>query len=130
MDGVVNTRVSCSTKKVSINGAGVWQAMRGVYFFFSFRRLDGSFDSLMIVRFLSLIVEKSCRQFRSPPIDGFASLKSMFGALCPSTKLRAAVSASSLCVTPVWDFTLPIYVLCPWASLVYIILSTSWMGCL
>jgi len=46
-------------------------------------------------------------QVLSPPTGGCASVKILSGSLCPSATLRAAVSASSLCVTPVCDFTLP-----------------------
>jgi hypothetical protein len=49
----------------------------------------------------------------------------MSGVLCPSTTLRACVSASSLCVTPVYDLTLPMCVLYPMSSLVWMMLSAS-----
>ena len=57
-------------------------------------------------------------QVLSPPIGGSASVNVMSGVLCPSTTLRADVSASSLCVTPVCDLTLPMCVLYPMLSLV------------
>jgi hypothetical protein len=47
------------------------------------------------------------------PTDGSASMKIMSGILCSSATLRADVSASSLCVFPVRDLTLPICDLYP-----------------
>ncbi len=58
------------------------------------------------------------RQFLNPSIGGSASMNIMLGVLCPSTTLRAVVSASSSCVTPVCDLTLPMCVLYPMLSLV------------
>ena len=57
-------------------------------------------------------------QVLSPPIVGSASMNIMSGVLCPSTTMRSALSASSLCVTPVCDLTLPMYVLYPVLSLI------------
>jgi hypothetical protein len=62
---------------------------------------------------VSLLVILIWGQVLSPPIGGSASVNVMSGVLCPSTTLRAVVSASSLCVTPVCDLTLPICVLYP-----------------
>ena len=44
---------------------------------------------------------------------------------CPPTTLRAAASASSLCVTPVCDLTLPVCVLYPMLSLAWMTSSAS-----
>ncbi len=52
-------------------------------------------------------------QVLSPPTGGSASVNIMSGVLCPSTTLRAAVSASALCVTPVFDLTLPMCIRIP-----------------
>ncbi len=57
--------------------------------------------------------------------DGSASVNIMSGVLCPSTTLRAVVSASSLCVTLVCDLTLPMCVVNLMLSLVCIMLSAS-----
>ena len=54
----------------------------------------------------------------------------MLDVLCPSTTLRAAVSASSLRVTPVWDFTLPMCVLYSMLSLVCMMPRASCRRCL
>jgi hypothetical protein len=48
--------------------------------------------------------------FLSPLIGGSALVNVMSGVFFPSTTLRAAMSASSLCVTPVCDLTLPLCV--------------------
>ncbi len=49
----------------------------------------------------------------------------MSGVLSPSTTLRAAMSASSLRVTPVCYFTLPMCVVNPMLSLLCVMLSAS-----
>ena len=54
----------------------------------------------------------------------------MSGVLCPSTTLRAVVSASSLCVTLVCDLTLPMCILYPVLSLVCMMLSATCRKCL
>jgi len=69
-------------------------------------------------------------QVLSPPIGGSVSLKIISGVLCPSTTLRADVSASSLCVTPACDSTSPMCVLYPMLSLVFMMLSASCRRCL
>jgi hypothetical protein len=46
-------------------------------------------------------------QALSHPSGGSASVNIISGGLCLSATLRANVSASSLCVTPVCDITLP-----------------------
>ena len=60
---------------------------------------------------VSMLVVRVWDQVLSPPTGGFASLDIILGNLCPSTTLRVVVSASSLCVTPVCDLTLPMCVL-------------------
>jgi hypothetical protein len=67
---------------------------------------------------------------RSPPIGGSAYVNIMSGDLCPSTTLRADVSDSSSCVTPVCDLTLPMCVVNPMLSLVCMMLSASCRRCL
>jgi hypothetical protein len=49
----------------------------------------------------------------------------IFGSMCPSTTLRTAFSASSLCVTPMCDFTLPMCVLYSKLYLVWMMSSAS-----
>jgi len=66
----------------------------------------------------------------SPLIGGSASVNVMSGVLCPSTTSRAVVSASSVCVTPVCDLTLPMCVLYPMSSFVWMMLSVSCRRCL
>ncbi len=58
-------------------------------------------------------------------MDGSALVNIMSGVLSLSTTLRAAVSASSLCVTRVCDLTLPMCVVNPMLSIVCIMLSDS-----
>ncbi len=69
-------------------------------------------------------------QAQCPPTGGYASVNIMSGVVCPSTTLRAAVSASSLCVIPVCDLTLPICVLYPMLSLVCMMVSANCRRCL
>ena len=69
-------------------------------------------------------------QALSPPTGGFASANIMSGVLCPSTTLRAVVSASLLCVTPLCDFISPMCILYPMLSLVCMILSADCRRCL
>ena len=59
-----------------------------------------------------------------------ASVNIMSGVLCPSTTLRAVVSAPSLWVTPVCDSTLPMYVLYPMLSFAWMMLSAKCGRCL
>ncbi len=81
--------------------------------------------SLVKLGCVSLMVFRICGHVLSHPTGGFASVNIMSSVLRPSTTLRAAVSASSLCVTPVCDLTLPMYVVNPMLSLVCVILSAS-----
>ncbi len=84
----------------------------------------------MYVGWCVFFVPRSWGQVISPPKGGFASLNIMSGVLCPSTTLRAVVSASSLCVTPVCDLTLPMYVLYPLLPLVWMMSSANCKRCL
>ena len=65
------------------------------------RSLECRSANLVTLGGVSLLVLLIWGQVLGPPISGFASLNVMSGVLCPSTTLRADVSASSLCVTPV-----------------------------
>jgi len=96
----------------------------------SLRILECRSASLVMLGVVSLIVFRVWGQVLSPPTGGSASVNIMSGVLCPSTRLWVAVSASSSCVTPMSDFTLPIYVLYPMLSFVRMILSASCKRCL
>ena len=52
---------------------------------------------------VSFFVSRIWGHVLSPLIGGSASVNVMSGVFCPSTTLRVAVSASSMCVTPVCD---------------------------
>ena len=60
-------------------------------------------------------------------MGGYASVHNMSGDVGSSTTLRAAVSASSMCVIPACDFNLPIYVLYPDLSFPRMVLSASFL---
>ncbi len=100
--------------------------MLDVYDRISLRKLEYESASLVICGGLSLLVFRVWGQVRSPHMGESASVNIMPGGVCPSTALRADVSASSLCVTPVWDFTLPICVLSPMLSLVCMMSPASY----
>jgi hypothetical protein len=91
----------------------------------SLRRLECRSASLVMLGGVSFPFCRVWGQALSPPTGGSDSVKSMSGVLCPSVTLRATVYASSLCVTLVCDFTLPMCVLYPMLSLVCIMLSAS-----
>ena len=91
----------------------------------SLRRLECKSVSLAMIGGVPLSFCRAWGQVLSPPTGGSASVKIMSGVLCPSATLRAVVFASSLCVTPMCDFTLPMCVLYPMLSLVCIMLSAS-----
>ncbi len=91
------------------------------------RRLECNLVTLGVVSLLFLFI---WGQVLSPPTCGSASVNVMSGVLCPSTTSRAALSASSLCVTPMCDLTLPMCVLYPMSSLVWMMLSASCRRCL
>ena len=101
-----------------------------VYVQMSLRRLECRSANLVTLDGVSFLGFLIWGQVLSPPTGGSASVNIMSGALCPSTTLRAVVSASSLCLTLVCDFTLPMCVLYPRLSLVCMILSTSCKRCL
>ncbi len=81
------------------------------------RSLECRSANLVTLGGVSLLVILIWGQVLSPPIGGSTSVNVMSGVLCPSATLRAVVSASSLCVTPVCDLTLPMCVLYPMLSL-------------
>ena len=81
------------------------------------RRLEWRLANLVTLGGVSLLVLLIWGQVLRSPIAGYALVNIMSGVLCPSTTLRAVVSASSLCVTPLCDLTLPICVLYPMLSL-------------
>ena len=82
------------------------------------RRLECRSANLITLGCVSFLVFLIWGQALSPPIGGSALGNIMSGVLCSSTTLQAVVSASSLCVTPVCDLTLPMCVLYPMLSLV------------
>ena len=96
----------------------------------SLRKLECKSASLVILGGVPFPFFRVWGQVLSPPTGGSASVNIMSGVLCPSTTLRAAVSVSSLCVTPVCDLTLPVCVLYPMLSLVRMMLSASYRRCL
>ena len=94
------------------------------------RRLECRSAILVTLGVVSLLFLLIWGQVLSPPIGGSALVNVMSGVLCPSTTFRAVVSASSLCVTPVCNLTLPMCVLYPMSSLVWMMLSASCRRCL
>ncbi len=91
----------------------------------SLRRLECRSASLVMEGVEFWLVVRFWGQVLSPPTGGFASVNIKSSVLCPSVPLRAALSASSWCGTPVCDFTLPICVRYPMLSLVCMIPSVS-----
>jgi len=89
------------------------------------RRPECRLGSLVNMVAVSWLIVQSFGQDLSPYTGGSAHMNIMSGSLCPSTTLRAASSASSLCVTPVCDFTLPMCVLYSRVSLVLMMPSAS-----
>ncbi len=65
------------------------------------RSLERRSANLVTLGGVSLVVLLIWGQVLSPPIGWSASVNVMSRVLCSSTTLRADVSASSLCVTPV-----------------------------
>ena len=96
----------------------------------SLRKLECKSASLVMIGGESLLVFRIRGQVLSPPTGGSALVNIMSGILYPSTTLRPHVSASSLCVTIVCDLTLPICVLCPMLSLVWMMSSAICRRCL
>ena len=94
------------------------------------RMLECKSSSLVMMDGVSFLCFRVWGQVLSRPTAGSASINIMSGVLCPSTTLRAAVFASSLCVTPMCDFTLPMCVLNPKLSLMGMMLSASCRRCL
>jgi hypothetical protein len=94
------------------------------------RKLECKSASMVMLGGVSLLVFRVWGQVLSPPTGGSASVKILSGVLCPSTTLRAAMSASSLCVTPVCDLALPMCVLYPMLFLMCMMFSASCRRCL
>jgi hypothetical protein len=90
----------------------------GVCVRISFCRLEFMSVKLCMLGDVSFLVPRIWGHVPSPLIGGSASVNIMSGGLCPSTTPRAAMSASSLCVTLVCDLTLPMCVMYPMSSLV------------
>ncbi len=63
------------------------------------RYLECKSANLVTLGGVSLLVLLIWGQVLRPPIGGSTSVNVMSSVLCPSTTLRADVSASSLCVT-------------------------------
>ena len=96
----------------------------------SLRRLECKSANLATLGDVSFPYFRVWGQVLSPPTGWPASMNIMSGILCPSTTLRAVVSASSLYVTPVCDLPLPMCVLYPMSSLVCMRVSASCRRCL
>ncbi len=96
----------------------------------SLRRLECRSANLVTLGGVSFLVFLVWGQVLSPPTGGSASMNITSGVLCPSTTSRAAESASSMCMISVCDLTLPMCVLYPMLSLVWMMLSASWRRCL
>jgi hypothetical protein len=79
----------------------------------SLRRFECKSANLVMLGGVSFPFFRVWGQVLSLPTDGSVLVNIMSGVLCPSTTLRAVVSASSLNVTPVCVFTLPMCVLYP-----------------
>ena len=86
--------------------------MLGVCVRMSLRRLECRSARLCMLDGVSFFVPRSWGHVLSPPIGGYAFVNIISGVMCPSMMLRAAIPASSLCVTPVCDLTLPTCVCC------------------
>ncbi len=71
----------------------------------SLRKLVFRSASLVKLGGVSLVVFRIYGHVLSPPTGGSALVNIMSGVLSPSTTLRAVVSASLLCMTPVCDLT-------------------------
>ena len=110
----------------------MWQVMLlGVCVRMSLCKLECRSARLCMMDGVFFWVPRIWGHVRSPLIIcGFASVNIVSGALCPSTTLREVVSASSLCVTPVCDLTLPMCVLYPMLSRVRTMSSASYRSSL
>jgi len=76
----------------------------------SLRKLECKSANLVMLDGVSLLVFRVWGRILSPPTGGSALVNIPSGVLFSSSTLRAVVSASSLCVTPVCDLTLPMCV--------------------
>ncbi len=99
--------------------------MLGVCVRMSLCKLECGSGRLCMLDGLSFFVPRNWGHVLSPLIGGSASANVMSGVMCHFTTPRAAVSASSLCVTPVCDLTLPMCVMYHMLSLVQMMSSTS-----
>ncbi len=113
-----------------MDGAMVCYGARCVCVQISLRKLVCRSASLIELGGVSLLAFRICGHVLSPPTGGFASVNIMSGVLCPVTTLRADVSDSSLCLTHVCDFTLPMCVVYPMLSLVCMMSSANCRRCL
>ncbi len=82
------------------------------------RRLEWRSANLVTLGGVFLLALLIWGQVISFLTGGFASVNIKSDVMCPATTLRAVVSAPSLCVTLVWDLTLPMCVLYLMLSLV------------
>jgi hypothetical protein len=97
----------------------------GVCVRMSLCRLECRLARLCMLGDVSFLVPRIWGHVLSPLIGGSASVNVMSAVFCPSTTPRATVSASSLCVTPVCDSTLPMCVVYHMLSLVRMMSSAS-----
>ena len=91
----------------------------------SLRRSNYRLCNLVCVLVVFWLVVQSCGQVLNPPKGGAAPVNVISGSMGHSTTLRTASSASSMCVTPVCDYTLPICVLYSRVSLVWMMSSAG-----
>jgi hypothetical protein len=84
---------------MAVDGAMVCYGVRCVCVRISLRKLVCRSASLVELGGVSLSIFRICGHVLSPPTDASASVNVMSGVLCPSTILRAAVSASALCMS-------------------------------
>jgi len=129
MDWVVRSRGSSVKKDLSVDCAMAGRDVGCVCVRMSLRRLEGRSASLSMLGGVSVFVSRSWCEVLIPPTGGSASVNIMSGVLCPSTTLRADVSASSLCVTLVCGLTLLMWVLYPLLSLVWMMSFASCKSC-
>ena len=109
----------------------LWRVvLLGVCVRMSLCKLECRSARLCMLGGMSFLVPRIWGHVLSPLIGGSASVNVMSGVFCPSTTLRADVSASSVCVTPVCDLTLPMCVMYPMLSLERTMSSASCMSSL
>jgi len=91
----------------------------------SLRRPECRLGSLMDMVVLYWLVVRSCGQVLIPPTGGSSPVNVMSSSMYPSITPQAAAFTSSLCVTQVCDFTLPMCVLYSRVSLPRVMSSVS-----